>query len=250
MRPQEIGGLILAIDLHQLLALVADGPSEGPRSSWGCIAEMLDIGMVAGPFATFENGTKVDRMVGGCRFTGQAVYRGKEIDDTHQGFAPTRFDAGSADNQRHIRAALENSAFRAMRALELSRDLAWRAVIADENHDCIVHGFIGDRGDFIPNPKEGIALDELFSYEIRMENGTNGQDRRPRSLLHVDIIRDNGARWKAPPLDLTESIYAEEDNFLYFKAGAYTQNASLSEQDHDGDQVTFYKLENTHDLYD
>ena len=28
---------------------------------------------------------------------------------------------------------------------------------------------IGDRGDFIPNPKEGIALDEVFSYEVRLE---------------------------------------------------------------------------------
>jgi poly(beta-D-mannuronate) lyase len=104
---------------------------------------------------------------------------------------------------------------------------------------------IGDRGDFIPNPKEGIALDEVFSYEVRLEASAAGE--RPRSILHVDIIRNNGMRWAARPLDLTGSIYTREKEFLYFKAGAYSQNAGIVGQGHDGDQVTFYKLENSHD---
>ena len=109
---------------------------------------------------------------------------------------------------------------------------------------------IGDRGDFIPNPKEGIALDEVFSYEIRLENGGYTRGGKPHSILNVDIIRNDGSRWRAAPLNITDSVYAEEENFLYFKAGAYSQNESGSIQDHDGDQVTFFKLENTHGLQD
>lgn len=118
------------------------------------------------------------------------------------------------------------------------------------DQDEIFVDILGDRGDFIPNPKEGIALDEVFTYEIRLESSANGQGQEPHSLLHVDIILGNGARWKAQPLDLSKSIYVEEKEFLYFKAGAYSQNDGVSQQDHDGDQVTFYKLENTHGPHD
>ncbi len=103
---------------------------------------------------------------------------------------------------------------------------------------------IGDRGDFISNPENGIALDELFSYEIRLEDGISGQ--KSRSVLKVDIIRDSGARFSTKPLDLTDSVYVTEKDFLYFKAGAYSQNDGISQQDHDADQVTFFKLENSH----
>ena len=103
---------------------------------------------------------------------------------------------------------------------------------------------IGDRGDFIPNPKDGIALDEVFSYEVRLESDVSGGERRTE--LFVDVIRDNGTRSAAKPLDLTESVYADENEFMYFKAGAYSQNDGFSHHDHDGDQITFLKLENSH----
>jgi len=104
---------------------------------------------------------------------------------------------------------------------------------------------IGDRGDFVPNPKDGIALDELFSYEIRVESDLVDQQERP--FLKVKIIRDNGAEVMAEPLDLTESGYLVSENYLYFKAGLYSQNDANSWQEYDADQVTYYKLENSHD---
>lgn len=104
---------------------------------------------------------------------------------------------------------------------------------------------IGDRGDFVPNPKDGIALDEMFSYEIIVENEVVDQEERP--LLKVKIIRDNGNEVNSEPLDLTERGYLTFDDFLYFRAGVYSQNDAESWQEHDADQVTFFKLENSHD---
>ena len=42
-----------------------------------------------------------------------------------------------------------------------------------------------------------------------------------------------------------ESGYDRSDEWMYFKAGAYTQNDTGDDDDHD--IITFYRLENTHD---
>jgi len=89
------------------------------------------------------------------------------------------------------------------------------------------------------NPENGIALDEIFSYEITQ------QDAR------IDVIVRRGD--SAGPIighnyvDMQQqnSGYDVPDEWMYFKAGAYTQNNTGNEADFD--QVTFYELEASHD---
>lgn len=90
------------------------------------------------------------------------------------------------------------------------------------------------------NPENGIALNEIFSYEITQ------QDAR------IDVIVRRGD--SAGPIighnyvDMRQqnSGYDVPEEWMYFKAGAYSQNNTGDETDFD--QVTFYNLENTHDL--
>ena len=90
------------------------------------------------------------------------------------------------------------------------------------------------------NPENGIALDEIFSYEITQ------QDAR------IDVIVRRGD--SAGPIighnyvDMQQqnSGYDVPNEWMYFKAGAYTQNNTGDGTDFD--QVTFYELENSHDL--
>ncbi len=90
------------------------------------------------------------------------------------------------------------------------------------------------------NPENGIALDEIFSYEITQ------QDAR------IDVVVRRGD--SAGPIighnyvDMRQqnSGYDVPDEWMYFKAGAYTQNNTGDETDFD--QVTFYELEKSHDL--
>ncbi len=100
---------------------------------------------------------------------------------------------------------------------------------------------IGSRADRAPNPENGIALDEIFSYEIEtrgvIENG------RIIPMLHVKIIREDGSVVAAKPFDMRNSGFSVEDEFMFFKAGAYSQNNSSPAPDRDFDQVTFYKLQ-------
>lgn len=83
---------------------------------------------------------------------------------------------------------------------------------------------IGSRADRIQNPDDGIALDEIFSYEIEVKGKQQGDKILP--MLHVKIIRDNGSEISAKPLDMSESGFSVEDEFMFFKAGAYSQNNS------------------------
>jgi poly(beta-D-mannuronate) lyase len=89
------------------------------------------------------------------------------------------------------------------------------------------------------NPANGIALDEIFSYEIRQ------QDAR------IDIIVRRGD--SAGPIighnyvDMREqnSGYDVPEEWMYFKAGVYSQNNTGDGADFD--QATFYELEASHD---
>ena len=88
-------------------------------------------------------------------------------------------------------------------------------------------------------PANGIALNEIFSYEITQ------QDAR------IDVIVRRGDN--AGPIighnyvDMRQqnSGYDVPEEWMYFKAGAYTQNNTGDPTDFD--QVTFYELENSHD---
>lgn len=104
---------------------------------------------------------------------------------------------------------------------------------------------LGERGDFAENPEDGIALDEVFSYEIRVE--TEERDSEMRPILHVKITRDDGTVIEAEPYDMGDSGFSTANDFMYFKAGAYSQNNTTTWPERDYDQVTFYALEAAHD---
>ena len=90
------------------------------------------------------------------------------------------------------------------------------------------------------NPANGIALDEIFSYEITQQDARidvvvrRGDSTGPIiGHNYVDMQQQN-------------SGYDVPEEWMYFKAGAYTQNNTGDGTDFD--QVTFYDLENSHDL--
>jgi hypothetical protein len=103
---------------------------------------------------------------------------------------------------------------------------------------------IGKRANKIANPDDGIALDEVFSYEIEVKS--KEEDGKLIPMLHLKIIRDNGTEVVADPFDMRDSGFSVEDEFMFFKAGAYTGNNSSPEPETDFDKVTFFKLEATH----
>ena len=103
---------------------------------------------------------------------------------------------------------------------------------------------IGSRTDRIENPDDGIALDEIFSYEIEVKGEPEGDKVKP--MLHVKIIRDDGSQINAEPLDMSDSGFSVEDEFMFFKAGAYSQNNSSPDPEMDFDKVTFFKLDYSH----
>lgn len=90
------------------------------------------------------------------------------------------------------------------------------------------------------NPENGIVLDEIFSYEISQQGA------------RIDVIVRRGD--STGPIighnyvDMREqnSGYDVQQEWMYFKAGAYSQNNTGDGSDFD--EVTFYELENTHDL--
>ena len=105
---------------------------------------------------------------------------------------------------------------------------------------------IGSRADRAPNPDDGIALDEIFSYEIEVKGEQEGELIVP--MLHVKIIRDDGSEVSAEPLDMRDSGFSVEDDFMFFKAGAYSQNNSSPDPQMDFDKVTFFELDYSHSL--
>lgn len=104
---------------------------------------------------------------------------------------------------------------------------------------------IGGRDNRLPNPDDGIALDEVFTYEIEVTGEPEGDAIIP--MLHVKIIRDDGTEVVAEPFDMRDSGFSVEDDFMFFKAGAYSGNNSSPEPETDFDRVIFYALEATHD---
>lgn len=103
---------------------------------------------------------------------------------------------------------------------------------------------IGSRGDRAANPDDGIALDEIFSYEIEVRGKPEADKIIP--MLHVKIIRDDGTEVSADPFDMRDSGFSVEDDFMFFKAGAYSQNNSSPEPETDFDKVSFFKLSHSY----
>ncbi|MGI9221458.1 MAG: polysaccharide lyase family 7 protein [Woeseiaceae bacterium] len=89
------------------------------------------------------------------------------------------------------------------------------------------------------NPENGIALGEIFSYEIKQRDARidvilrRGDNSGPIvGHNYVDMRQQN-------------SGYDVPEEWMYFKAGAYSQNSTGN--DADFDEVTFYELEKSHD---
>ena len=66
-------------------------------------------------------------------------------------------------------------------------------------------------------------------------------------MLHLKIIRDDGSEVIAEPFDMRDSGFSVEDEFMFFKAGAYSGNNTSPEPETDFDRVIFYALEASHD---
>ncbi|MEQ5808222.1 polysaccharide lyase family 7 protein [Alteromonas sp. NFXS44] len=92
---------------------------------------------------------------------------------------------------------------------------------------------IGSRSHTLPDPEEGIALNEPFSYKITVEN----------NVLHVTLIRAGKVNI-TKSYDMTASGYFGGDQYMYFKAGVYNQNNGGEKGDYV--QATFYHLHYIH----
>ena len=101
---------------------------------------------------------------------------------------------------------------------------------------------IGDRSSDAADPiVDGIAPGELFSYEINnvgaiIEVIIRRGDRDGEIIGELEIDMNN--------IIPGGSGYDVLDEWMYFKAGAYTQNNTGNRNDFD--QVRFYRLENSH----
>jgi poly(beta-D-mannuronate) lyase len=95
------------------------------------------------------------------------------------------------------------------------------------------HEMIGSRSDSASNPSDGIALDEKFSYNIKVV-GDN---------LTVTIIREGKAD-VVKTVVMANSGYNTGGQYMYFKAGVYNQNNTGDADDYV--QATFYALEKSH----
>ena len=92
---------------------------------------------------------------------------------------------------------------------------------------------IGSRSNSITNPSDGIALNEKFSYRIKVVGDS----------LTITIIRE-GKSDVVKNINMVNSGFNVSGQYMYFKAGIYHVNNSGSASDYA--QATFYTLEKTH----
>lgn len=97
------------------------------------------------------------------------------------------------------------------------------------------HEMIGSRSSSASNPSDGIALNEKFSYTIKVVGDS----------LTVNIIRE-GKDDVVKTIDMANSGYNVGGQYMYFKAGVYNQNNSGDDTDYV--QATFYALEKEHTI--
>ncbi|WP_413693146.1 polysaccharide lyase family 7 protein [Psychromonas sp. KJ10-2] len=91
-------------------------------------------------------------------------------------------------------------------------------------------------GDLSGEVEDGIALGEVFSYQIKVEGNT----------MTVTLKRD-GKDDAVQVVDMSESGYDQGGRYMYFKVGAYNQNNTGDAEDYV--QATFYKIKTSHDQY-
>ena len=95
------------------------------------------------------------------------------------------------------------------------------------------HEMIGSRSNNAANPTDGIALDEVFSYRIKVVG----------DILTVTIIREGKADI-VKVIDMANSGFNVGGQYMYFKAGVYHLNSTGNDDDYA--QVTFYALNKSH----
>jgi len=103
----------------------------------------------------------------------------------------------------------------------------------DGNGDEQWHEMIGSRSNSAANPADGIALDEKFSYRIKVVG----------DILTVTIIRE-GKDDVVKTVNMVNSGFNVGGQYMYFKAGVYHVNNSGNDDDYA--QATFYALDKTH----
>lgn len=96
---------------------------------------------------------------------------------------------------------------------------------------------IGSKSNSAEDPEDGIAIGEVFSYQIKVVG----------HLLTVTISRD-GKPDAVKTIDMTNSGYHNKTNeYMFFKAGIYNVNNTGDKSDYS--QATFYRIENKHSGY-
>ncbi|MEL0638286.1 polysaccharide lyase family 7 protein [Marinomonas sp. TI.3.20] len=95
------------------------------------------------------------------------------------------------------------------------------------------YSLIGSKSNTQSNPKNGIAINEKFSYSIVAKGNT----------IKVTISRPNMAD-VSKTIDISKSGYDKEGQYLYFKAGVYNQNKTGKPSEYA--QATFYSIKATH----
>ena len=91
-------------------------------------------------------------------------------------------------------------------------------------------------GDLSGEVTDGIALGEVFSYQIKVVGNE----------MTVTVKRD-GKEDAVQVVDMSESGYDQGGRYMYFKVGAYNQNNTGDADDYV--QATFYKIKTSHDQY-
>lgn len=92
---------------------------------------------------------------------------------------------------------------------------------------------IGSRSSSASNPSDGIALNEVFTYNIKVV----------ADVLTVTISRE-GKPDIVETVNMVSSGFNVGGQYMYFKAGVYQGNNSGEDDDYV--QATFYALEKTH----
>lgn len=118
-------------------------------------------------------------------------------------------------------------------------DDIWKMVVGP------LHTIEDDQPIYLNNPEQGIALNEIFSYEIE-QTGARIDVIIRRGDLDGPII---GHQYV--DMNSENSGYDIIEEWNYFKAGLYSQNNTGNRGDANGvgsdyDQVTFYYLSNVH----
>ncbi|BDX05454.1 polysaccharide lyase family 7 protein [Planctobacterium marinum] len=99
--------------------------------------------------------------------------------------------------------------------------------------DDIWFNVLGSRSSSAADPEEGVALNEKFSYKISVVEES----------LYLTLIRQHKPNIHHF-LDMSNSGYDDNSQYMYFKAGVYNQNNGGEPRDFV--QATFYHLHTSH----